>query len=346
MRYSVVVGSLLVIILAYSIYWFVVANETETAVEGWTRMARSQGLNASVVNVDVKGYPFRIVTHLEGLTIGFPKLDKPFEWNAEGIQVVAEPWSSEHLLISLEGDQTFTRRKGGRLRRYRLTNDGARASLDVAGGEISRFSLAVEAPVFAALPDGRRLTARDVNIHVRKASAPHSPPAEADLDPTLPRTTDVTFRIRTVTLPETIGATLGHKIAVIQGQAEVHGELTGPLPSALRRWAAAGGTMEVTGLRIEWGPLTLEAAGTVTLDEQSRPLGAFEARAKGMENLVDSLEATGELDPEYASLARTALAAISERTKSEYITVPLTLQNGFLYMGPIPLAVLEPIGRL
>jgi hypothetical protein len=43
------------------------------------------------------------------------------------------------------------------------------------------------------------------------------------------------------------------------------------------------------------------------------------------------------------SLARSALDAMAEGRKGDWVTVPFTLQNGFLYMGSIPLATLSPV---
>ena len=56
-------------------------------------------------------------------------------------------------------------------------------------------------------------------------------------------------------------------------------------------WRDAGGTVEVDRMTFAYGPLKLEANGTVALDTGLQPQAAFSIRAEGVFRAVEALKA-------------------------------------------------------
>ena len=56
----------------------------------------------------------------------------------------------------------------------------------------------------------------------------------------------------------------------------------GPLVQAIAAWRDAGGTIELDNLQLEWGGLGVNATGTVALDQNLQPIGAFSGGHRGI----------------------------------------------------------------
>lgn len=130
------------------------------------------------------------------------------------------------------------------------------------------------------------------------------------------------------------------------------GQLRGPLaPQASPRAAAAywrdgGGVLDLSAVELAWGDLTLAGEGTLTLDEAFRPLGAFSLEATGLLALVGRLDAAGLLDPGVVpalTAALRALAAGQGHEGADRVKLPVTMQDGVLSLGVIPIGELLPL---
>jgi hypothetical protein len=115
---------------------------------------------------------------------------------------------------------------------------------------------------------------------------------------------------------------------------------------AMARWRDSGGTLEVKRFALGHGPLALGGDGTLALDGSMRPIGAFTLRIKGFEETLDRLAEAGVIKPYPAALAKTVMKALARKQGvpgGEELKAPLTLQDGWLYVGPVALAKLPPI---
>gem|GEM_PF-4983011 len=347
MRYLVLLGAVAVAIAAYTVYWVTLSNRFEDGVEGWIAAAAQQGMDVKYDDMSVVGYPFRLVADIHGLDWPFPARDGDLRWRTERVRLVAEPWRKGHVILLFTGTEKLSQTVHGETREYIINTGNARASLVTREANAARFAFAADDLRIQDQNTGRSLTADKAQLYLRdippeEASALHRP-QNTDTDPSLPPTAQLDFMIAGVTLPEGKGGALGGTIQDLQGQAVINGAISGLGYDQLQDWAKLGGTMDVTGLRTNWGSLVMEAAGTLTLDETNRPLGAFEGRFKGTQGILGAIENLGSPRPDAMRLARSALDAMANGRKGEWVTVPFTMQNGFLYMGSIPLATLSPV---
>ena len=131
----------------------------------------------------------------------------------------------------------------------------------------------------------------------------------------------------------------------------VKAEVLGPLketalPQTLSDWRAAGGTIEVRWLNMVWGALDLRANGTMALDADMRPLGALTADIRGYEEALEAMAEAGMLRRNILPAARVALNLLAKTDESDgrkVLTVPLTAQDGALFLGPIKLSDLPAV---
>ncbi len=137
---------------------------------------------------------------------------------------------------------------------------------------------------------------------------------------------------------------LGRKVS----ELAIEGAVVGPFggrSAPLGAWRDGGGTLEIARLRFVWGPLTAEGDGTFALDEAMRPIGAASVRLAGYDAAIDRLVEAGALTPRHGLTYKSALAAFAQASPDgeAVAQVPLTLQDAFIYVGPIALAGLPAI---
>ncbi|MCH8156072.1 MAG: DUF2125 domain-containing protein, partial [Proteobacteria bacterium] len=164
-------------------------------------------------------------------------------------------------------------------------------------------------------------------------------------------TNDGCLRPVRITLPEGIRSPFGPRIARLAFEATLIGVIAGVAPggapaAALARWRDAGGLVEIHDLALVWGPLDVSASGTATLDPQLRPQGAFAARVRGLPEVLEALAGHGLIEPGVAlalKLTAMTLATRDGATGRPEVELPITLQDGLFYLGPVALFRLAPV---
>jgi hypothetical protein len=119
----------------------------------------------------------------------------------------------------------------------------------------------------------------------------------------------------------------------------------GPLEPALTAWRDDGGTLEVRRLTLRSSSISVVTNGTLALDNQMRPMGAATAVIGGYVEALDRLVAAGAIAARDAQLAKLLLNAIAAPNSAgeRVLNVPITGQDGWLYVGPVRLARLDPL---
>jgi hypothetical protein len=122
--------------------------------------------------------------------------------------------------------------------------------------------------------------------------------------------------------------------------------LTGPVPpgrspaTRAEAWRDGGGTLELRGLELRWGPVSAASTATMTLDDALQPMGAGTLQLSGADEALDAAAAAGLLTPRGAGTARTVVRLLS-RSPAEggppRLDVPLTLEDRTLTLARIPL---------
>lgn len=313
----------------YTAYWYAAASAVRDGVAEWAEARRAEGFEVSHGEVAVSGFPFRLVAVMAQPMLARPDTDPAWRWSADELAAEARPWSPGRIAVTLPTAQRIVyRRDDGVERVVTLTLEAGVAHVMLVDGVAG--SIAIEASGIAA-------------------ETPRGPMALDRLVVSVERAADdqvaVSFDARRLTLAPDAGGPLGREVAALAATATVVGRVPdGPLRLALRAWSAAGGTVELHSLALEWGTLALEAAGTLALDNQLRPQAALSAEITGYGGVLDAFAEAGAMAVRDASIAKTFLNLMA-KTKSgrRVLEVPVTAQGGKLYVGPLPLLELGPV---
>ncbi|HEY7689553.1 MAG TPA: DUF2125 domain-containing protein [Dongiaceae bacterium] len=154
-------------------------------------------------------------------------------------------------------------------------------------------------------------------------------------------------RLENATVSQSKPLPLGNLIEQFALQAYATGKLRPGRPSvSLAAWRDDGGVIQIQQATAVWGPLAISAEGTLALDTQMQPLFAGTAYAQGYNEAIDALAQAGYVELGQVTAAKIALAAMSkpaEDGRPPTARLPITIQDGFLFVGPLKLAQMPRI---
>ena len=121
---------------------------------------------------------------------------------------------------------------------------------------------------------------------------------------------------------------------------------SGPWPAASPKgnalasagaWQAAGGTLRLNQFSLAAGPLRFTGQGVFRLDPQLRPDGLMTAEASGLVPMVKQLAARHLMTAHQARAAAAVLGVLIRPAGAKSLAAPLSLHDGIVGLGPIPL---------
>lgn len=328
---AVFATALIVAGLGYSAYWFHAAATLRKGLEQWADDRRAHGWQVGWDQMESGGFPLHLrlaltaphVADVDGRTWQAETLTahaEPFDWTrlrlvAPGHHLLAWPGGRADIAVEAVRADINLDRDGhledATLLATRLTVSGATAE------PVSAAGLAVTwDPLPVASPDHTTAT-------VRFSATAHD-----------------------VLLPALDGLPLDRAVGLVEVTGRVLGALPGGgWPEMLARWSGDGGTLELDHVSLEWAPMALEAQGTMALDPAGQPLVSLAARIRGFGPLMDRLSDTGAVPADTASAAKMVLLLMAKPDAKgrPAVPVPVSLQDGSLYLGPARVARLPPI---
>ncbi len=338
-RRALIAPIVLLVLLAagYSAFWAYAAASARDAVTDWLERLRADGVETSHGEISTTGFPMLI-----RLEVAEPAIasGSRWRWRAGAVAIEMQPWDFSRFRIEPAADHRLDLRLREDGPTYRFGTGSAVAVARVhANGRLASLGVQVS-DLKVTTPAGRPVFAAQ-QIWFEASQPAIAPKGHRD------QALDLSLVVGDAEVGE--DAPLGKEVAKLHVAGEVLGPLAGETPvAALEAWRDAGGVLEVRWLNLVWGALDLRAKGTLALDETLRPLGALTADLRGYGQALDALAAAGLMRPGVTRAARVALdllAKPSEVDGRRVLTVPLTLQDGGLYAGPVRLFAVPAIAR-
>ena len=337
MRRSTVSGlaaaALLVIGGGYTAFWFVAAGQIEDGIRQWAQAQRAQNLDLSWEAMRVGGFPFAFRAELRGALLRDRSGTPSGEVRVPLLEAGTRPWNFRvWRLAAPAGISALT--------------DPAEHPTATAEAHSATGSVAVGADGGAAIWLGLGEPAADAGVRLAAQQAdlwlnlpPHSPQTHTE------SAAGVALQLRGVTLPAAPAPLRNPLDEVSLGITLMGAVPAQPLRQAAAAWRDAGGTLELDHFALRWGMLGITGSGTLALDSDLQPTGAFSGAVEGYPELMAALVAAGRMRAGDAQLAGLALAMLSRAGPDgkPQIATSFTLQNGQMYLGP---AKLGPAPRI
>ena len=315
--------------------WLWARQALEDGIARWRAEQIERGYAVDYRGPSFGGFPFVLSVSFEAPRVTTPQ---GITWQGPPVQGEAKLWDPFTIDLAFPGLHRLSLTEGGETRqadlsaesatgRVVLQRDGRVASASV---DLATLQLRGDAIEPVAL---QRLTARLGPLR----------PGDGDSLEQL----DLVAEAIGVQLPPGRGDLLGDEVARLSFDSTLIGGIPPGKPeTALPAWRDRGGSWRFHRLAANWGPLELQADGELQLDQAMRPAGVLDSRLKGAAAVIDRLSATGKIKPDAALVARLAVATLGRPdsvTGESVLAVPITLRQGMLYLGPIPLVPIAPV---
>lgn len=346
MRRVILVAVLLLIAAAagYAVYWQSAARTLENGIADWAEQQRRAGYEVSYAAPEIGGFPLHLEARIDEPEIAAPPGELAWRWRGPALRLHARPWAPLDFETEAPGRHEIELEDGGDAPRVYLI-DAETATGSGSFGIDGRLTRAVVALTGVTAAEAGR---EGDSLRIGSVAARIVPGrAEQHTEPSLA----FLLALGGLALPPSAESPLGRDIEKL----EIEGAVMGALPevedeaalrAALARWRDDGGTLELDRVVAYWGALELTGDGTFALDGALQPIGAMSATIVGHDAVIDALVANGAVDPRDGSLAKVVLSVLSKPSPVDgrpELTVPLSLQDGHLWIGPAKLAPLPRI---
>jgi hypothetical protein len=324
-------GIVLVALIVYAAYWHYVAGTLRDQLVPWAQARGAEGYIIRWDDAEIGGFPGSFRFDFTNLSFGTLR-PLPVAMNAPTASAWAMPWNLKHWEFTTASGTRIVDTGGNvgfALRRV----DGA---VDVEGRVVAAIDVTAVGLTGLGLAQGTGIGDAEAHIEL-----PANPP-QTHNDVAL----GLSLQLSDATLPMTVPG-FGNTLSGFSFTGQMKGGLPpGQIVPALTHWRDDGGTIELQSLRLRWGSLLVDASGTLALDNALQPEGAFSAVITGQDAAVDVAVKTGALKPSDAGAAKAVLGLLARpngNNGNKAITLPMTIQNQQLYLGPAKLANIPPI---
>jgi hypothetical protein len=311
----------------YTAYWFVLAHRIEAGLGPWAEAQRAQGTEVSWQSVAMDGFPTAFQLRFTGASATGAK---PVHLAATAPLLLAQArvWDLKHWRLSAPQGASLS--LPDELAGFASAGASGRVSLGKAAG--SSLELSAHDVAGNGLAEGLGIADADVALELPDhVPANHTEPSLA-----------ASIQLSQLTLPTAV-VPFGKEIEALNLAATLKGAVPpGKLRDALAAWRRDGGTIELTDGTLHWGALEASANGTLALDDKLQPIGALTATVENHDAIVDAAVASGNLRARDAGLLKIVLGLMAKPGADgrKQLTLPVSLQNDHVYLGPAQIAAL------
>jgi hypothetical protein len=331
-RFIIAFAALAALCVGWFFYWQIATDRFQISLDDWAARERALGRLVEYRAPVFSGFPFAIRAEIAEPIYAMPTAG--WRWHGPTIFASASPFDPLTIELAAPGPHVIDGPEG---LAWTVEADALTGTLDFSLRGLESIAL-----------DGTRVRAVDADglATAFESFAIGAEPAEEPPATYRDPLVAIAIELDALALPA-LDLPLGTHIDRLALAARIMGPLPpGHVAEALEAWRSAGGTIEIDAVSGQWGPLGFAGSGTFALDPALQPEGAMSMTLTGHEATIEALVARGYLEAQPAAIARTVLSAL-ERTPETggpaEVTLPVTLQDRTLSVGPIKFARLDPL---
>ena len=360
-RYAIMVFLVLALIGGWTWFWTYAAGRAQEMVDGWRAREATSGRDYSCGSQSVGGFPFRFELDCGEVTV-LLRGGTPLEIKAGRVLAVTQVYDPTLLISEFTGPLSVEAPGGAPfvVANWKLAQSSVRGTPRAP----ERASLIFDQPVIDRVDGaGRQVLLRAARLEL------HGRIVEGTVtnDPVI----ETVLRVSQASVPPL------HPAAAPPADGEIRVTLRGlkdfaPMswPGRLRTLQAADGRIEIGEFRVKQGDTLAVGSGTLSLNAQGRLQGELRVTIAGLESFLRAIGAeqmvqrstnmdklTGTLNriaPGLGDVARkqasanvaAGIAMLGEHATLEgrqAVTLPLKVDNGAVFLGPIPVGVIPAL---
>jgi hypothetical protein len=310
----------------WTIFWFVARAKAETALNQWIAREETQGRKWTCGDRQIGGYPLNIEIACDLLAFSGDFAGKPTLARLKRAVVVAQLSTSRRINIEMTGP--FEAERGDR----RAELDWSSLKFYVRGlpERVERLTLSsreLRATLFS--PTVAAFEGSIAGIHSSFRRDAHGAGAQATLDLTF-------VGVQSADLDRIAGGdTTPAALTWVATVSQFDKTTRGTWLERLELWRAAGGRLQLGLLAVQKGAASIQADGSLGLDQSHRLDGKIDMRLRSAGRMALNLGAyAGLLQPD--AVTTQILATVLGRAGANAETrLDLSFLNGALGVGPL-----------
>ena len=355
-RYTILLFIVLALVGGWIGFWKFAAGRAQQIVDGWRAREAGSGRIYSCGSQSIGGFPFRFEVDCDQVSVLLRNNKPPLEVKAAGLLAVMQVYQPT-LMIS-EFTSPLSIAEPGHAPDYVANWKLGESSLRGTPAAPERVSIVFEGINLDRVSGGARqnlLHARRIELHGRIAEG------SAASNPVI----EMVLRLSRASAPGL------HQAAVQPVDADITAVLRGlkdfspkPWPARLHELQKSGGRIDITQARVKQGETLAVGGGTLSLNDNGRLDGQLRVTVAGLDPFLTAVGAQqmvqtspqmdklagalNRLAPGLGDVARQqASANISSGIKmlgepttlegQQAVTLPLRLDDGAIFLGPIPI---------
>lgn len=328
--------ALIGVVATYTALWFGLAWWLRDGAQDWMIAERDRGRMVDAGAVVVGGFPFSLRLTVEAPSYGVLGFDGDgYRWRGTHLVVSSRIWAPTRAEVDFTGPYTLMRTGPGGTRTLTGTANRLSARFGLSEPLTGKIEVDVH-DLFLANDQGRPVLSLGAGRFRYTGGGASRVGSQRTI-------AEARLRLDHIRLSALADFPLGPDVRRLEAAVGLTGLLVyDPAAPAqdFVRWRDGGGTIEVPGLAVDYGPLRLQTSGTLALDQDLQPIGAFTARIEGFFELIDALWRQGIVTGPDAVTAKVVLGAFAKKHEGathSSISLPLTIHGRRLYVGPVPL---------
>ena len=347
---SISILSLAALIGGYVYWWNLVADQALVGFEKWKQHQRENQIDITNTPLTVEGFPYRV--HLSAQSFTIKKTNETLQQTSKlsltQAWAIVEPWNFQHVIFGVDGPIAINWASPDVTKSLDLTAEKAVGSAGLnTSAALEKLAIDLVKPEFRTSDYGKG-TAERFQLHLKQ-----TPEKINDTGTNAPKSAlndgkiwHVAIRSNHLHLEQLRNSLLGSEIeelsVLLETQASVK-DFTSSI--ALKSWRDKGGAIDIRRANLKWDQSHFEGEGTLTLDAENYPLGAFSTKIRGYNAIISTIAKAKKMTPK---ATQTTIFALNMLAKTDdqgnrYVELPLSLQEGATYIGPLKLFKLEPL---
>ncbi|MEH6403538.1 MAG: DUF2125 domain-containing protein [Sneathiella sp.] len=345
MRVIVITLTAFTLLIGGYVYWWnSLADLALVQVENWKAQQKESGYVITNSVPEVSGFPYRVKLDIQKTVIENPSRFESYSATINDLWAVTQPWKINHLIFGIENPIQLSWMDEGVPKAATLgANEALGSALFSKTGKLKNLAIDLKNVTAKGFENGPTSADR-IQLHRRPGSVP-AITGDAPQETSLPAY-QYALTVDNLFLGDQVDYPLGDRIEKIAVLARLEGSLRDfQNKDRILKWRDQGGILDIEETTIAWGGSKVSGNGTLTLDSENRPMGAFSTKLVGFNGLLDILETSGSLDPRAKKTASFALNLLAKQDGDgpRYLEIPLSLQEGGVFLGPLFLMPIKPV---
>ena len=331
--------SISIVLLGYTSYWYIAAEKIKNQVTELQQKQILENREFIYTKMTIKGFPLKFETVFENPKLKI--LNSDLEINTNKLIFSLRPWDYSTITITPKNRTSALLTKGEVKENYSALLGSGIIKIRLENGLFKIFDVTISNLELSSPFSQEAITLSQLSAYVDVSGI-------EDYSGLENKTVKSYLNIENVGIPDNFGIEMGRYVEYFQLSASIFGKISnGNIKNITQNWRDSGGTIEIDDLQGRWGPLELNANGTLALDSKMRPLASLTSSVVGYGDMIDALIMSNAIPFGDAFLAKVAFNMLAEEEKDGgprvLRNVPLTIQDGILSVGTMEVGEIKPL---